>query len=311
MIEYQKTDIHFLVLDVDGTLTDGKIYMGQDGELLKAFDIKDGCGIKDLLPKMEIVPIIITARESKILQNRCNELNIQHLHQGERNKLDTLNRIITNYNKLNKTDYDLQNCAYVGDDLLDIPCMKAIKENGGIAACPADAVSDVKSICDYISSKEGGKGAVREFIDWLRTIEKQNSVQKLVNKALLYLQKLEKKDLKEGKYEVDSNFCYSVQRYNTKNVTDCQFESHKQYIDIQLMVEGSEIMDIADIARLSVKNEYDEKKDIMFWNEPKVYSRCSLQPNDYIIVYPEHAHRGAVCLNKQCNVLKIVGKIKV
>ena len=69
-------DIKFLVMDVDGTLTDGKIYMGNEGELFKAFDVKDGCGIKDLLPQLGIVPVIITARESKILENRCNELLI-------------------------------------------------------------------------------------------------------------------------------------------------------------------------------------------------------------------------------------------
>ena len=66
--------IKFLIMDVDGTLTDGKIYMGQDGEMAKAFDIKDGAGIALVLPKNNIIPVIITARESKILANRCEEL---------------------------------------------------------------------------------------------------------------------------------------------------------------------------------------------------------------------------------------------
>ena len=68
--------IRYLIMDVDGTLTDGKIYMGAAGEVMKAFDIKDGCGIKDILPRCYITPIIITARESKILTNRCDVITI-------------------------------------------------------------------------------------------------------------------------------------------------------------------------------------------------------------------------------------------
>ena len=79
-----KEMIKFLVMDVDGTLTDGKIYMGSNGEVMKAFNIKDGCGIAMVLPKYGITPVIITARESKILENRCKELNITELHQGSK-----------------------------------------------------------------------------------------------------------------------------------------------------------------------------------------------------------------------------------
>ena len=66
--------IKYLIMDVDGTLTDGKIYMGPNGETIKVFDIKDGCGIKDILPQYDIIPVIITARETKMLENRCKEL---------------------------------------------------------------------------------------------------------------------------------------------------------------------------------------------------------------------------------------------
>ena len=152
--------IKYLVMDVDGTLTDGKIYMGAEGEMLKAFDIKDGCGIKDILPEYGIIPIIITARESKILENRCKELSIEHLHQGERNKIGRLKEILQN-------ESELSNCAYIGDDILDIQCMIPIKEAGGKIGCPADAVKKVKELADFISTKNGGDGAVREFIEWL------------------------------------------------------------------------------------------------------------------------------------------------
>ena len=109
--------IRYLIMDVDGTLTDGKIYMGASGEVMKAFDIKDGCGIKDILPRCYITPIIITARESKILTNRCEELGIKHVYQGIRNKLEKLHSLVD----------DLSECAYIGDDILDLQCMEPIK----------------------------------------------------------------------------------------------------------------------------------------------------------------------------------------
>lgn len=160
-------DIKCIVMDVDGTLTDGKIYMGENGELFKAFNIKDGCGIHDVLPRKGIVPIIITARKSKILENRCKELGVTEIYQGVNDKLVQLQTVIDmmshNENKL----YTLSNVAYIGDDLPDIPCMKAIKDQGGIIGCPSDAVEEVKKIADYICCLKGGNGAVREFIDWL------------------------------------------------------------------------------------------------------------------------------------------------
>lgn len=163
--------IKFLVLDVDGTLTDGKLYIADNGELFKAFDVKDGCGIKDILPSIGIIPIIITARESKILEHRSNELNIKELHQGIRNKLDKLYEILDLYSLQDGKNYTLQNVAYMGDDLLDVPCMDAVKEANGIVGCPKDAVGEVLKIANFISDKNGGCGAVREFIEYLKMIQ--------------------------------------------------------------------------------------------------------------------------------------------
>ena len=157
----------FLVMDVDGTLTDGKIYMGNDGELFKAFDIKDGCGISLTLPKYGIIPVVITARKSAIVANRCKELNIKECRQGVMNKYDVLCQILAEYSRLDDRDYTLRDVAYIGDDLVDLQCMKPIKDGGGLVACPVDAVSEVKELADYICSKKGGDGAVRELIDWL------------------------------------------------------------------------------------------------------------------------------------------------
>ena len=154
-------------MDVDGTLTDRKIYMCEYGELIKAFDMKDGCGIKDILPKHGIIPVIITARKSKILENRCNELNIQELYQGIRDKTRQIEKILKQYFEAEGKKYSFCNCAYIGDDILDLPPVMAIKDAGGLTACPADAVNEVKVAVDFVCQKSGGNGAVQEFIEWI------------------------------------------------------------------------------------------------------------------------------------------------
>lgn len=149
--------IKYLVMDVDGTLTDGKIYIGPAGEVLKVFNIKDGCGIHDILLPNNITPVIITGRTSEIVVNRCKELGITEVHQGISNKMEKLKCLVA----------DLRFVAYIGDDINDLPCMKAVGEAGGVVGCPADAVVQVKEIADFISRSNGGAGAVRDFIEWI------------------------------------------------------------------------------------------------------------------------------------------------
>ena len=162
-----KHNIRFLVMDVDGTLTDGKIYMGQQGEVFKAFDIKDGAGIKDLLPQAHIIPVVITARDSNIVRNRCDELGIHFLVQGIRNKMEELRAFLGRQSEEDGAGYTLKNVAYIGDDLLDLQCMIPIREAGGLVGCPADAAKEVIAAADFISTRKGGDGAVREFIEWM------------------------------------------------------------------------------------------------------------------------------------------------
>ncbi|MBQ8627748.1 MAG: 3-deoxy-D-manno-octulosonate 8-phosphate phosphatase [Agathobacter sp.] len=144
-------------MDVDGTLTDGKIYMGNTGEVCKAFNIKDGCGIHDIAIPNGLIPVIITGRESQIVLNRCKELGIQNIYQGVSNKLE----------KLISITQDFSEVAYIGDDINDLSCMEAVKEAGGIIGCPKDAVEKVLEIADYVAGHNGGDGAVRDFIEWL------------------------------------------------------------------------------------------------------------------------------------------------
>ena len=149
--------LKYLVMDVDGTLTDGQIYMSNDGELMKAFSIKDGCGIHDILIPAGIIPIIITGRESKILERRCKEIGIKQIYQGVSNKIEKLSELVD----------DLSTVAYIGDDINDLECMKAVKEKGGIVACPKDSASSVCKLANIITEHNGGEGAVRDFIEWM------------------------------------------------------------------------------------------------------------------------------------------------
>jgi 3-deoxy-D-manno-octulosonate 8-phosphate phosphatase (KDO 8-P phosphatase) len=155
--------IKLLVLDVDGTLTDGKLYIGNEGEVFKAFNVKDGCGIHDILPKNGIKVAIITARESNIVLNRCNELNIDYIFQGVRNKLDKLCELADSLGYCSNEFGRYAEIAYMGDDILDIPVMNIC----GIRACPKNASKEVLECVNFTSDYFGGDGAVRELIDWI------------------------------------------------------------------------------------------------------------------------------------------------
>lgn len=150
--------IKLLIMDVDGTLTDGKIYMGSNGELMKAFNIKDGYAIAHMLPKMGVVPVIITGRKSLIVENRAKELGIAELHQGVSDKLGKLKEVAAKY------QVTPDEIAYIGDDLNDLDCLQFC----GFTGCPADAVDEVKQTADYTTKAIAGAGAVREFIEFIR-----------------------------------------------------------------------------------------------------------------------------------------------
>ena len=148
--------IKMLVMDVDGTLTDGKIYMGSDGEVFKAFDVKDGYAIAHL-HEVGIIPVIITGRKSKIVENRAKELNIKEVYQGVSDKVEKLKEVAKDNGVL------LEEVAYIGDDLNDLDCMGIC----GLSACPNDAIDEVIQNVNYICKHSGGNGAVREFIEYI------------------------------------------------------------------------------------------------------------------------------------------------
>lgn len=160
---------------------------------------------------------------------------------------------------------------------------------------------------------KGGEGALREFSEWLvEPVADEDEVQRRVNESIEYLKNLSVSENDIGKrIVVNDKFFYCVQGYLTKPAKECKLESHRKYIDIQLMVKGNEFMDLADISSLTTSEEYNEEEDVIFWNLPKRLARTTLRAGDYIVLYPETAHRGAVRLNQGEYVVKIVGKVKV
>lgn len=150
-------------MDVDGTLADGKIYIGNNGELMKAFSVKDGYAITHLLPKHDIIPVIITGRKSDIVSKRCQELGIEFVFQDISNKKEKMIEFANSYGIYESEKGILPNTYYIGDDIPDLECMLIADKKG----CTADAVNEIKVVSDFVSSKKGGDGAVREFIEWL------------------------------------------------------------------------------------------------------------------------------------------------
>lgn len=155
-----------LVLDVDGTMTDGNVYMSDHGEIFKAFNIKDGYGIKHIVPQMKMKTVIITGRKSEIVDRRAKELDIEYVFQGVADKLACLNNFVDELN------IRLEEVVYIGDDVNDLECIEQV----GFKCCPADAHSVIKGKADYIAKKNGGQGAIREVIDWLFEEYKRNEI---------------------------------------------------------------------------------------------------------------------------------------
>ncbi len=296
--------IKYLVMDVDGTLTDGKIYMGVNGEMLKAFSVKDGYAISTLLKPFDIVPIVITARNSRIVQNRCDELGIQNVYQGKSDKLSALKEIVGEEN--------FKHCAYFGDDILDLKCMYPVKDAGGIVGCPSDAVPQVKALSDYICISRAGEGALREFVEWILNPRADKlEVEKRINTALHYLMGLKEIRPDGKKHVVDSNFYYTVHSYTTRPAGDCDLISHKEYVEIQIVAKGVEAVELADISRLTVKKGYDSKLDVMTWKAPDRMARILLRKGDHAVFYPENAHRFSAFSDISEEVVKIVGKVRI
>tara|TARA_R110000787_G_scaffold39789_8_gene99363 strand:- start:6843 stop:7370 length:528 start_codon:yes stop_codon:yes gene_type:complete len=159
--------VRLLLLDVDGVLTDGRLYYGDNGNEYKAFNTKDGLGIK-LLQRAGIEVGIITARSSTLLTRRCKELGIEKIIQGREDKLAALRELLTD------TPLPMTKIAYMGDDLPDL----AIINRVGLGMTVADANHVVVAHAAWQSRYPGGSGAVREAAEFI--LEAQGKLESLI-----------------------------------------------------------------------------------------------------------------------------------
>jgi 3-deoxy-D-manno-octulosonate 8-phosphate phosphatase (KDO 8-P phosphatase) len=155
--------IELLVLDVDGTLTDGKIIYSNNNEELKQFCVKDGLAIAYWTKVLKKPIAIITGRESNIVTKRAKELNISHLYQGVHNKSEVLENI------LNTQNLTWNNVASIGDDLNDLKMLK----KSALSFAPQNASDYIKDIVNVITPNCGGDGAVRYMIEYILKYQNQ------------------------------------------------------------------------------------------------------------------------------------------
>lgn len=163
--------IKLLILDVDGVLTDGKLFFDNQGNEYKSFHVQDGHGIK-MLHNAGVEVAVISGRKSVVVEARMKSLGIRHVYQGYEDKLVALASLLENFS------IDPIQVAHVGDDLLDLPIMSRV----GLAIAVADANSSVKQRADWCTARCGGQAAVREVCDLI--LQAQGYLNGMVNAYL-------------------------------------------------------------------------------------------------------------------------------
>jgi 3-deoxy-D-manno-octulosonate 8-phosphate phosphatase (KDO 8-P phosphatase) len=153
-MEHDLSKVGLVVFDVDGVLTDGRLYYGNSGEMMKAFHVRDGVGIK-LLEDNGITVAIISAKSSVPLAKRVAELGVSHFLPGSRNKVEALEAVV------GKTGVSLELVVFVGDDMIDLPPMQRV----GFSMAPSDAYVRVREAADIVLQTAGGQGVAREVAD--------------------------------------------------------------------------------------------------------------------------------------------------
>ena len=147
-----------VILDVDGTMTDGGMYFTENGDQMKKYNTKDGLAIKKKVKNGIHFGIISHGKKLKVVKDRADLLGIQHVYVGDKDKGEVLKEW------LSSLEISLSETVYIGDDINDIKIMESV----GLSACPSDAITSVKKTADIVLSKKGGQGCIREFLDeWL------------------------------------------------------------------------------------------------------------------------------------------------
>jgi 3-deoxy-D-manno-octulosonate 8-phosphate phosphatase (KDO 8-P phosphatase) len=154
--EQRAARVGLLALDVDGVLTDGRLYYGPAGEALKVFDVRDGHGIK-MLQTQGVEVAILSARRSEIVGTRARELGVRRVLQGRGDKLAAWHEL------LQDSGIEAERAGFIGDDLPDLPVLR----QAGFAATVADARDEVKKVAHWIAAEPGGRGAVRALAEFI------------------------------------------------------------------------------------------------------------------------------------------------
>lgn len=159
--------IRLVLTDVDGVLTDGGVFYGQDGEVMKRFNIRDGMGV-ERLREIGLEVGIVTGEKSESVVRRAEKLHIEMVHLFCKDKPAVLREIMEQHK------YAPEEIAYIGDDVNDLEVMKLV----GLAACPADAFSEVREIAHYVCRRPGGHGAFRELAELIIDARKAETLHK-------------------------------------------------------------------------------------------------------------------------------------
>jgi 3-deoxy-D-manno-octulosonate 8-phosphate phosphatase (KDO 8-P phosphatase) len=152
--------IQAFIFDVDGVLTDGKLHISESGELLRQMNVKDGYALKHALNKGYKI-CIISGGKNPAVKSRLEGLGVTDVYLGKESKMESLEEFSEKY------DIPLEKMVYMGDDIPDLPVMKAV----GLAVCPQNAVPEVKQISHYVSHKNGGDACVRDIIEQVLKVQ--------------------------------------------------------------------------------------------------------------------------------------------
>ena len=169
VLQDKASRIELVIFDVDGVLTDGRLILGDDGSEYKCFHVRDGLGLV-LLREAGIQVAIISARQSKVTADRMASLGIEYVYQGTQDKAKTFAEL------LQRLQLAPQQVAYTGDDIVDLPVL----DRAGLAAAVADAHSQVREQADFVTTADGGRGAVREVCELI--LASQNKLAALLQR---------------------------------------------------------------------------------------------------------------------------------
>lgn len=136
-------------------------------------------------------------------------------------------------------------------------------------------------------------------------------IQDRIKKALEHLNNTNLESLEPGKHIINDWLYINVQEYMTKNISDCKYESHKKYIDIQMMINGIEAIETSDVNKLELETEYNEESDVMFWKKKSNQMRTVITDKSYVILYPQNAHMPCIAVDKPVKVKKLVAKVLI